>query len=108
MQFNLCEHLFSSMTTLLMKCGRAHGSAENAIFYGRNEVPFVMGTTGGDRQQLMADVTSAGVHAVIAPQMGKQVGATPLLKQTAAQNAAAQVIRCLSLLQSNSVSTRCA
>lgn len=50
--------------------GRA---AENALFYGSNGVPFVMGTTGGDRQKLIADVEAAGVHAVIAPQMGKQV-----------------------------------
>mmetsp|Transcript_4409 Transcript_4409/g.12723 ORF Transcript_4409/g.12723 Transcript_4409/m.12723 type:complete len:332 (-) Transcript_4409:463-1458(-) len=46
---------------------------ENALFYGSNGVPFVMGTTGGDRQKLIADVEAAGVHAVIAPQMGKQV-----------------------------------
>ena len=32
-----------------------------------------MGTTGGDRDQLMQDTEAAGVYAVIAPQMGKQV-----------------------------------
>lgn len=32
-----------------------------------------MGTTGGDRHQLLEDTESAGVYAVIAPQMGKQV-----------------------------------
>ena len=32
-----------------------------------------MGTTGGDRDKLLADVAAAGHHAVIAPQMGKQV-----------------------------------
>ena len=31
-----------------------------------------MGTTGGDRQQLMEDTQAAGVYAIIAPQMGKQ------------------------------------
>ena len=36
-------------------------------------MPFVMGTTGGDRDQLRADVEASGVYAVIAPQMGKQV-----------------------------------
>jgi hypothetical protein len=31
-----------------------------------------MGTTGGNREKLLADVQAAGIHAVIAPQMGKQ------------------------------------
>jgi hypothetical protein len=48
------------------------GGADNALFYARNQVPFVMGTTGGDREKLMADVHEAGIYAVIAPQMGKQ------------------------------------
>lgn len=45
----------------------------NARFYGENGLPFVMGTTGGDRKQLLHDTESSGVYAVIAPQMGKQV-----------------------------------
>jgi hypothetical protein len=32
-----------------------------------------MGTTGGDSEQLLADVQAAGTFAVIAPNMGKQV-----------------------------------
>ena len=36
-------------------------------------MPFVMGTTGGDREQLLADTLASGTYAVIAPQMGKQV-----------------------------------
>ena len=48
------------------------GRADNARFYGASGVPFVMGTTGGDREALMRDVEAAGVSAVIAPQMGKQ------------------------------------
>ena len=32
-----------------------------------------MGTTGGDREKLMADVAASGTYAVIAPNMGKQV-----------------------------------
>lgn len=32
-----------------------------------------MGTTGGDREQLINDVDAAGVYAVIAPNMGKQI-----------------------------------
>ncbi|CAM6083072.1 unnamed protein product [Calypogeia fissa] len=46
---------------------------DNAEFYCRRGVPFVMGTTGGDRVKLMNDVLNSGNYAVIAPQMGKQV-----------------------------------
>lgn len=45
----------------------------NAELYMKHMVPFVMGTTGGDRERLIADVEAAGLFAVIAPQMGKQV-----------------------------------
>ena len=50
--------------------------ADNARFYGSNGLPFVMGTTGGDRQQLLEDTKAADVYAIIAPQMGKQVAPT--------------------------------
>ena len=64
-------------------------------FYAQHAVPFVMGTTGGDRAKLVraglartvvvlaaqraiccaqeAEVSAAGAYAVIAPQMGKQL-----------------------------------
>jgi 4-hydroxy-tetrahydrodipicolinate reductase len=45
----------------------------NAEFYCRNALPFVMGTTGGDRQQLMEEVRNAPICAVIAPNMAKQI-----------------------------------
>ena len=45
----------------------------NAIFYAENDLPFVMGTTGGDRDKLMDDVVSRKAFAVIAPNMGKQI-----------------------------------
>jgi 4-hydroxy-tetrahydrodipicolinate reductase len=52
-----------------------HPSAvnSNAIFYAKNSIPFVMGTTGGDRDQLMMDMQNAKASAVIAPNMGKQI-----------------------------------
>ncbi|GBF87779.1 4-hydroxy-tetrahydrodipicolinate reductase,chloroplastic [Raphidocelis subcapitata] len=46
---------------------------DNAEFYARNGVPFVMGTTGGDREKVVDAAQAAGVYAVVAPQMGKQV-----------------------------------
>ena len=45
----------------------------NADFYCANGLPFVMGTTGGDREALMACVTASGISAVIAPNMAKQI-----------------------------------
>ena len=52
-----------------------HPSAvnENAEFYCRHDLPFVMGTTGGDRELLEKTVTGSSVAAVIAPNMAKQI-----------------------------------
>ena len=46
-----------------------HPSAvnRNARFYCTHGLPFVMGTTGGDRQQLHETFTKSSVSAVIAP-----------------------------------------
>jgi len=59
----------------LLAIDYTHPSAvnDNARFYVRNEVPFVMGTTGGDREALMRDLEEAKAFAVIAPNMGKQI-----------------------------------
>ena len=53
----------------------SHPSAvnSNAEFYCRNELPFVMGTTGGNRQDLEKVVISSSIPAVIAPNMAKQI-----------------------------------
>jgi Dihydrodipicolinate reductase, N-terminus len=45
----------------------------NAELYAKHKLNFVMGTTGGDRQKLLADTEQGGAYAVIAPNMGKQV-----------------------------------
>jgi 4-hydroxy-tetrahydrodipicolinate reductase len=45
----------------------------NAEFYCRHQLPFVMGTTGGDRGLLMNTVQKAPIAAVIAPNMAKQI-----------------------------------
>ncbi|MCG8638727.1 MAG: dihydrodipicolinate reductase [Desulfobacterales bacterium] len=52
-----------------------HPSAvnDNARFYIRNRIPFVMGTTGGDRDLLEKTVSEADIPAVIAPNMAKQI-----------------------------------
>uniref|UniRef100_A0A0A0K8P0 4-hydroxy-tetrahydrodipicolinate reductase n=1 Tax=Cucumis sativus TaxID=3659 RepID=A0A0A0K8P0_CUCSA len=46
---------------------------DNAELYCKVGVPFVMGTTGGDRDRLYKTVDDSKVYAVISPQMGKQV-----------------------------------
>lgn len=52
-----------------------HPSAvnSNAEFYCRWGLPFVMGTTGGDRKKLEETVVSSSIAAVIAPNMAKQI-----------------------------------
>ncbi|XP_010526968.1 PREDICTED: 4-hydroxy-tetrahydrodipicolinate reductase 2, chloroplastic [Tarenaya hassleriana] len=46
---------------------------DNAELYSKVGVPFVMGTTGGDRDKLYKTVEDSKIYAVISPQMGKQV-----------------------------------
>lgn len=46
---------------------------DNAQFYCERSIPFVMGTTGGDREALVATVENSGIAAVIAPNMAKQI-----------------------------------
>ncbi len=45
----------------------------NAAFYCAQDLPFVMGTTGGDREALQATVVQSTTAAVIAPNMAKQI-----------------------------------
>ncbi|MBT8352867.1 MAG: dihydrodipicolinate reductase [Deltaproteobacteria bacterium] len=45
----------------------------NAEFYCNTRLPFVMGTTGGDRDLLNKIVNSSSISAVIAPNMAKQI-----------------------------------
>jgi dihydrodipicolinate reductase len=47
--------------------------AGNAELYSKVGVPFVIGTTGGDRDLLYKTVEDSKNYAVISPQMGKQV-----------------------------------
>ena len=51
----------------------------NAEFYISQDLPFVMGTTGGDRSKLISDVDNAKISSVIAPNMAKQIVALQLM-----------------------------
>ncbi len=59
----------------LISIDYTHPSAvnANAAFYCRHNLPFVMGTTGGDRRQLLQTVEESTIPAVIAPNMAKQI-----------------------------------
>ena len=46
---------------------------DNAAFYCNHGLPFVMGTTGGDREALERTVEGSSISAVIAPNMAKQI-----------------------------------
>ena len=59
----------------------------NAEWYAANALPFVMGTTGGDRDALLACVEDTpAAYAVIAPNMAKQIVALQaMLEQMASE-----------------------
>jgi 4-hydroxy-tetrahydrodipicolinate reductase len=77
------DELIASISGLKTSCGEnnllaidyTHPSAvnSNAEFYVEQKLPFVMGTTGGDREKLVDSVNKAKHFAVIAPNMAKQI-----------------------------------
>lgn len=58
----------------------------NAGLYCECEIPFVMGTTGGDRDLLIQTVESSNISAVIAPNMAKQIVVFQAMMKYAAEN----------------------
>jgi len=58
---------------------------DNADFYCRHELPFVMGTTGGDRKALEQRVKDSQICAVIAPNMAKPIVAFQAMMKYAAE-----------------------
>ena len=64
-----------------------HPSAvnDNAVCYCRHGIPFVMGTTGGNRKGLVSTVESSQGTAVIAPNMAKQIVGFQAMMEWAAQ-----------------------
>jgi len=65
-----------------------HPSAvnKNADMYNAIKLPFVMGTTGGDRSALVSSTVNAGNPAVIAPNMCKQIVAFQAMTKHMATN----------------------
>lgn len=58
----------------------------NAELYCECGIPFVMGTTGGDRDLLRGAVEGSNISAVIAPNMAKQIVAFQAMMKYAAEN----------------------
>ncbi|MFZ0611942.1 MAG: dihydrodipicolinate reductase [Desulfobacterales bacterium] len=65
-----------------------HPSAvnQNGEYYCRNVLPFVMGTTGGNRDQLAEAVRKSSTAAVIAPNMAKQIVGFQAMMEYAARS----------------------
>ena len=58
----------------------------NAEFYCKCHLPFVMGTTGGERGQLEESVRASSISVVIAPNMAKQIVGFQAMMEYGAQN----------------------
>ena len=58
----------------------------NGDFYIKNKLPFVMGTTGGDRELLKNSVRNSDISAIIAPNMAKQIVGFQAMMEMAAEN----------------------
>jgi 4-hydroxy-tetrahydrodipicolinate reductase len=58
----------------------------NAEFYCKYRLPFVMGTTGGDRNRLEETLRESSICAVIAPNMAKQIVGFQAMMEYAAQS----------------------
>nr|GMC50312.1 4-hydroxy-tetrahydrodipicolinate reductase 1, chloroplastic-like [Ipomoea batatas] len=71
---------------------------DNAELYCKVGVPFVMGTTGGDRKPLYKTVSDSNNYAVISPQMGKQVMESHQVSKLDISGTAKAVISCFQRL----------
>ncbi len=58
----------------------------NAELYAKLGIPFVMGTTGGDRAALARTLEDSALYAVISPNMGKQIVALQSMLTQAAED----------------------
>ncbi|MFH1075492.1 MAG: dihydrodipicolinate reductase [Pseudomonadota bacterium] len=67
------DSLRQSQTLIAIDYTHPGAVNENAKFYCEKSIPFVMGTTGGDRSSLVKTVEASSIPAVIAPNMAKQI-----------------------------------
>jgi len=94
----------ATQTIMLSRPGRCRGTIErakpdvvvdftmpaavnqNAWHYCECGIPFVMGTTGGDREALVSCVAASSISAVVAPNMAKQIVAFQAMMTYAAEH----------------------
>ncbi|MBF0120514.1 MAG: dihydrodipicolinate reductase [Desulfobacterales bacterium] len=62
------------------------GVNNNALFYCEQNIPFVMGTTGGNIEKLEYIVRTSFISAVIAPNMAKQIVGFQAMMEWASNN----------------------
>lgn len=82
-----CIKLLKEYTGQFLVVDFTHPNAvnSNAKFYCQHELPFVMGTTGGDREALEQTVKNSNIVAVIALNMAKQIVAFQAMMEYAAK-----------------------
>jgi len=81
------EEMKASLGDSLVAIDFTHPTAvnPNSDFYAKHKLNFIMGTTGGDREQLTKVTTDAATYAVIAPNMCKQIVAFQATMQSMAE-----------------------
>lgn len=83
---NLIEYVvFNNAGIIVADFTHPDAVVSNAQLYRTYHVPFVMGTTGGDREALMKVVLESDISAVIAPNMAKQIVALMAMFKWAAE-----------------------
>ncbi|MDR0515442.1 MAG: dihydrodipicolinate reductase [Fibromonadaceae bacterium] len=84
---NEIEHILEKYPSLIaVDYTHPNAANGNAQFYVKHKIPFVMGTTGGDRDALMQLVKNAEHPCVIAPNMAKQIVALQAMFEWTAKN----------------------
>merc|ERR1711907_666495 len=80
--------LTASLGNKLIAIDFTHPTAvnPNSEFYAKHGIAYIMGTTGGDREKLMQVTQEAGLYAVIAPNMCKQIVAFQATMESMAKN----------------------
>lgn len=64
---------YSRSNLIIVDYSQPDAVNKNAELYCKHKIPFVMGTTGGDRKKLEETVRNSEISAVIAPNMAKQI-----------------------------------
>lgn len=78
------KHLAETGSGIVIDYSSPSAVNHNAELYVAAGIPFVMGTTGGDRQKLVETVRNSNISAVIAPNMAPHIVATQAMLESVA------------------------